>query len=111
MYGTLLRPSLRAGLGLSPTEWLDGVSADGWKVTLTWPDCDGPPAIVPSPGDVVYGAVGTFSDKDIATLNFYEGVSAGLYRVADIETSVGQCSVYRPVFRKEERDAIRDGLR
>lgn len=111
MYGTLLRPSLRAGLGLSPSGWLDGVSADGWKVTLTWGDEAGPPALVVSPGDVAYGAVGTFSEEDVATLNFYEGVSSGLYRVDDIETSAGWCKFYRPVLVKEERDAIRAGVR
>lgn len=112
MYGTLLRPTLRADLGLTPTDWHDGVSANGWRVTLTWGDDSGPPALVPSPGDVVYGAVGTFSkEMDLVTLNLYEGVSSGLYRIDDIETSVGRCKFYRPVFSKEERDAIRDGVR
>lgn len=111
MYGTLLRPTLRAGLGLSPTDWKDGVSVNGWRVTLAWGGDIGPPALVHSPGDVVYGAVGTFSDEDVATLDFYEGVASGLYRVDDIETSVGWCKFYRPMLSKEERDAIRDGVR
>ncbi len=59
---------------------------------------DGYASVAPSPGGVVHGLVWRLSPRDLAALNAYENLDAGLYRAVHLAVRTNRCAVRALVY-------------
>lgn len=94
MYGRLLCPKIRLGLGVKGENWEHAVFAKNWAVTDDWAGITLPIVrIRPTEHGVAVGAVAEFNDDELQRLDTFEGVG-WLYDRITISTEKGLCWAY-----------------